>query len=207
MASPFADPRTGQLYFRRAVPEALRAAFEGKAVVKVSLRTKDPAEAKIGFARENADFETKLGEARRRLAEGTLVPTPGALVRRWCEASGDATGLTGPQRLVMTLMELDAAAGSRKSTGVDDVFPPAIMGPPSNTDWDAVRGDKGRFEGLLANAYGGDAEQVGTNWIRLRWHHPEPDWVRLLAGPVSRLRAFEPRAAQFADDEIAKALL
>ncbi|TCQ06562.1 hypothetical protein C8J40_105351 [Sphingomonas sp. PP-CC-3A-396] len=104
MASPFADPRTGQLYFRRAVPEALRSAFEGKAVVKVSLRTKDPAEAKLGFARENAEFETKLAEARRRFAEGTLVPTPGALVRRWCEAPATGTGLSGPQRLVLTFM-------------------------------------------------------------------------------------------------------
>lgn len=37
----------GQLYFRRAVPEALRSAFEGKAVHKGSLRTKDFAEAKV----------------------------------------------------------------------------------------------------------------------------------------------------------------
>ena len=42
MATPFADPRTGQLYFRRAVPEALRAAFDNKAQVKVTLGTKDP---------------------------------------------------------------------------------------------------------------------------------------------------------------------
>ncbi|WP_254784550.1 DUF6538 domain-containing protein [Sphingomonas sp. OK281] len=148
MASPFADPRTGQLYFRRAVPEALRPAFDGKAVVKVSLRTKDPAEAKIGFARENAEFETKLAEARRRFAEGTLVPTPGAVVRRWCEEPATGTGLSGQQRLIMTFMELDAAAGSRKSIGVDDVYPPAIMGPPSNTVWDLVCKDKNRFEGF-----------------------------------------------------------
>ncbi len=207
MASPFADPRTGQLYFRRAVPEALRSAFEGKAVVKVSLRTKDPAEAKIGFARENAEFETRLAEARRRFAEGTLVPTPGALVRRWCEAPATGTGLSGPQRLVMTFMELDAAAGSRKSIGVDDPFPPAIMGPPSNTDWDLVCGDKARLERLVADSYGGDVEQTGTNWIRLRWHHDEPLWRPCLTGPAARLRAFDPGAAHFSEDEIVKALL
>lgn len=207
MASPFADPRTGQLYFRRAVPEALRAAFDGKAAVKISLRTKDPAEAKIGFARENAEFETKLAEARRRFAEGTLVPTPGTLVRRWCEGPATGTGLSGQQRLIMTFMELDAAAGSRKSIGVDDVYPPAIMGPPSNTAWDLVCTDKSRFEGLVADAYGGDVEQTGTNWIRLRWHHAEQIWRPCLAGPAARLRAFDPGAARFSDDEIAKALL
>ncbi len=207
MASPFADPRTGQLYFRRAVPEALRPAFDGKAVIKVSLRTKDTAEAKIGFARENAEFETKLAEARRRFAEGTLVPTPGALVRRWCEGPATGTGLSGQQRLIVTFMELDAAAGSRKSIGVDDVYPPAIMGPPSNTAWDLVCADKSRFEGLVADAYGGDAGQTGTNWIRLRWHHAESIWRPCLAGPAARLRAFDPGAARFSDDEIAKALL
>ena len=207
MASPFADPRTGQLYFRRAVREALRSAFDGKAVVKVSLRTKDPAEAKISFARENAEFKTKLAEARRRFAEGTLVPAPGALVRRWCEAPATGTGLAGSQRLIATFMKLDAAAGSRKSIGVDDVYPPAIMDPPSNTAWDLVCADRTRFEGLVADAYGGDVEQTGTNWIRLRWHHAEPVWRPCLAGPAARLPAFDPGAARFSDDEIAKALL
>ncbi|MES3106926.1 site-specific integrase [Sphingomonas aurantiaca] len=207
MASPFADPRTGQLYFRRAVPEALRAAFDGKAVVKVTLGTKDPAAAKIGFARENAAFETKLADARRRMAEGTLVPTPAALVRRWCEAPPTGGGLTGPQRLAMTFMELDAAAGSRQSSDVDDIYPPAIMGPASNTDWDLVLGDRTRFERLVAESYGGDVEQAGTNWIRLRWHHAERAWRRCLDGPAARLRAFDPSGERFSDDDVAKALL
>ncbi len=207
MASPFADPRTGQLYFRRAVPEALRAAFDGKAVVKVTLGTKDPAAAKIGFARENAAFETKLADARRRMAEGTLVPTPAALVRRWCEAPPVGGGLTGPQRLEMIFMELDAAAGSRQSSDIDDIYPPAIMGPASNTDWDLVLGDRTRFERIVAESYGGDVEQTGTNWIRLRWHHAERVWRRCLDGPVARLRAFDPSGERFSDDEIAKALL
>jgi integrase len=207
MASPFADPRTGQLYFRRAVPEALRAAFDGKAVVKVTLGTKDPALAKIGFARENAAFETTLADARRRMAEGTLIPTPAALVRRWCEAPAVGGGLSGAQRLAMTFMELDAAAGSRQSSDVDDVYPPAIMGPASNTDWDLVLGDRTRFERIVAEAYGGDVEQTGTNWIRLRWHHAERVWRRCLDGPAARLRAFDPSGERFSDDDVAKALL
>ena len=207
MATPFADPRTGQLYFRRAVPEALRAAFEGKAVVKVSLRTKDPAAAKIGFARENAVFEATLADARRRMAEGTLVPTPAALVRRWCEGPAANGGLTGPQRLVTTFMELDAAAGSRHSVGPQNIYPPSVMGPASNTDWAAVVADKARFDAILTDAYGGDVELAGSNWIRLRWHEPEHAWRHCLNGAVARLREFDPGAERFSDEEIGKALL
>ncbi len=71
MATPFKNPRDGILYFRREVPEKLRAAFEGKREVKVSLGTRDPSDAKAPFARENAKFEERLANARRRVAEGT----------------------------------------------------------------------------------------------------------------------------------------
>ena len=75
MATPFAHPRDGILHFRREVLKPLRAAFDSKGQVKVSLDTKDPTEAKAAFARENAAFEERLADARRRLAEGTLLPT------------------------------------------------------------------------------------------------------------------------------------
>lgn len=92
MATPFKNPHDGIFYFRREVPEKLRAAFDDKREVKVSLGTRDPAEAKAPFARENAKFEERLTEARRRDAEGTLILTPGggnpALVRSTCGRSG-----------------------------------------------------------------------------------------------------------------------
>ena len=114
MATPFKNPRDGILYFRREVQEKLRAAFDGKREIKVSLGTRDPAEAKAPFARENAKFEELfLAVARRRIAEGTLIPTPGGVIRRWCEAPAVGNGLTGPQRLILTFMELDDAAGAR----------------------------------------------------------------------------------------------
>ncbi|MDY7524636.1 site-specific integrase [Sphingomonas sp. 10B4] len=207
MASPFADPRTGQLYFRRAVPDALRTAFDGKAQVKVTLGTKDPVAAKAAFARENAKFEEQLVDARRRMAEGTLLPTPAALVRRWCEGTAVDGGLTGPQRLIMTFMELDAAVGGRYTASASDIYPPAMLGPAANTNWAALLTDKARFDAVLSEGYGGDAEQAGTNWIRARWYTPEEQWVRGLAGPVARLRAFDDSAARFADDDLAKALL
>lgn len=207
MATPFADPRTGQLYFRRAVPDALRAAFDGKAQIKVTLGTKDPIEAKAAFARENAKFEEQLADARRQMAEGTLLPTPAALVKRWCEAPAIAGGLNGAQRSIMTIMELDTAVGASFSCSANDIFPPAILGPVSNTDWLAVLADKARFEAIITQGYGGDVEQTGSNWIRARWHADAGVWMPCLAGPVARLRAFDDSAQRFSDDDIAKAIL
>lgn len=74
MATPFPDPRTGQFYFRRAIPEPLRPAFGGMRERKITLGTKDPVAANEPFARLNAEFERDLAEARRKLAEGTLLP-------------------------------------------------------------------------------------------------------------------------------------
>ena len=207
MATPFQNPRDGILYFRRAVPMALRVAFDGKHEVKVSLETRDPADAKAPFARENAKFEERLADARRRLAEGVLLPTPGALVQRWCEGPAIGNGLAGQQRLILTLMELDAAVGGRYSAGGKDVYPPATLGPAANTDWAAAIADRSRFETIVADNYDGDLERTGSNWIRTRWHSPETVWMPRLAGPIARLRAFDAGASQFSDSEVAKALL
>ena len=207
MATPFKNPRDGILYFRREVPEKLRAAFDGKREVKVSLGTRDPAEAKAPFARENAKFEELLADARRRAAEGTLVVTPGGAIRRWCEAPAVRNGLTGPQRLILTFMELDGAAGARGTASSEDIFPPFILGPFSNTDWSAVLADKQKFEKIVETIYEGNLEKTGTNWIRSRWHNEEAVWRKCLAGPIQRLRQFDPSMARFSDDELAKALL
>ena len=93
--------------------------------------------------------------ARHRISEKTLVPTPSALERRWCGAPAAGTGLSAPQWLTIFFMEFDAAADSRASIGVDDPFPRAIMGPPSNTDRHRFCGDKALFERLVADSYGG----------------------------------------------------
>lgn len=79
-------------------------------------------------------------------------------------------------------MERDAAAGSHHSCGTGPaVFPPAILGPAANTDWSAVLIDKSRFEAIVIQAYDGNVEQAGTDWIRLRWHNPESAWRHCLA--------------------------
>ncbi|WP_344706261.1 DUF6538 domain-containing protein [Sphingomonas swuensis] len=207
MATPFADPRTGQLYFRRAIPEPLRAAFGGMRERKITLGTKDPVMAKEPFARLNAEFERDLAEARHKLAEGTLLPTPGAVVRRWCESAPTNGGLSGQQRLLLTLMELDAGVGGRFSANPKQIYPPAITGPAVNTDWNAVLDEPSRFAGIVTDVYGGEAEQVGTNWIRSLWHESGNAWHPHLLQAAERLRRFVPEAQRFSTEEIAKALL
>lgn len=207
MATPFTDPRTGVIYFRRGVPEPLRAAFDGRALVKVSLRTKDPVEAKIAFARENAAFEVQLAAARSQLAEGLLAPTPGALVRRWFGAPDARLGLSGAERMIATLMELDATVGGSSSASATDVFPPATLGPAANTDWSAVHTDRERYDAILDQDYGGEVEKVGSNWIRARWFEPEQRWRGALTGPVARLSSAESSSPRFSDDDLARALL
>ena len=207
MATPFADPRTGQLYFRRAIPQPLWSAFDGKRERKITLGTKDPSQAKALFATLNAEFERDLAEARRKLAEGTLLVTPGMIIRRWCEGPAIKEGLTGDQRVTMTLMELDAEVGSRYSASAKQIYPPAMAGPATNTDWSAVLVDPARFQAVLAEAYGNEVEQTGSNWIRSRWHEAETKWMPSLVQAVKRLRSFVPGAEQFSVDDLGKALL
>lgn len=62
MATPWQHPKTGNFYFRRAVPEALRSAI-GKREIKVSLHTSSPGEAKQRFAAEAARCEALFARA------------------------------------------------------------------------------------------------------------------------------------------------
>lgn len=207
MATPFADPRTGMLYFRRSVPETLRPAFDGKGLIKVSLRTKDPAVAKIAFARENAHFEERLAAARKQLAEGTLVPSPAALVRKWFEGPATGDGPSGPQRLLATLIELDGLCGSSSTATKDTIYPPAVLGPASNTDWAELWRNPARIMTIIQEGYSDDPERVGSNWIRYRWHRPEALWLPFLGNPVTRLRGFDKSSDRFSDRDLTQSLL
>lgn len=66
MARPVKHPKTGIYQFRKRVPDALRSLI-GKREEKISLGTRDPAEAKIQHARVSAEVEARW----RQLAEGT----------------------------------------------------------------------------------------------------------------------------------------
>lgn len=135
------------------------------------------------------------------------MPTPAALIRRWRETPGTGTGLSGFERLLAVLMELDAKTGCSTTASAVDVFPPATFGPAANTNWAAVHADRERYSAILEETYQGDPERVGSNWIRARWHGFGFYWRRALCGPVARLRADCPDAVRFSDDALFAALL
>src|ERR1700752_4654848 len=58
MARPFRHPTTGIFWCRKRAPDALRS-LVGKREEKVSLRTRDPAEAKIAHAKVAAEVEER----------------------------------------------------------------------------------------------------------------------------------------------------
>jgi len=71
MSRPWKHPATGVYWFRKGVPECLRA-LVGKREEKISLRTKDPAEAKVRHAKISAEVELRwsnLRLGRRTLSE------------------------------------------------------------------------------------------------------------------------------------------
>lgn len=104
-------------------------------------------------------------------------------------------------------MELDAGVGGRFLASPKQIYPPAITGPAVNTNWAAVRGDPSLFDSIVTDVYGGEVEQVGTNWIRSRWHEPEKVWHPHLLKAADRIRRFVPDADRFSTEEIARALL
>ena len=63
MAQPWPHPKTGVLWFRRAVPKDLRD-LVGKREELASLDTKDAAEARVRYARVSAEVEARWANLR-----------------------------------------------------------------------------------------------------------------------------------------------
>jgi integrase len=81
MARPWKHPKTGVYYFRRVVPEALRAAV-GKVEERVSLRTKDPREASVRHPEVAARVAVQW-EALRSEPESLTLKEASALAGLW----------------------------------------------------------------------------------------------------------------------------
>ncbi|KAB0676098.1 DUF6538 domain-containing protein [Aureimonas leprariae] len=76
MAQPWPHPKTGMFWFRRVVPNDLRA-IVGKWEERLTLGTKDPAEARVRYAKVSAEVEARWANLRA----GTR-----ALTERECHA-------------------------------------------------------------------------------------------------------------------------
>lgn len=65
MARPHKRPDSSFLFYRKRVPNDLKPFLGGKTEIKVSLRTRDPAEAKAEHARIAAEVEAQFTQLRR----------------------------------------------------------------------------------------------------------------------------------------------
>ncbi|WP_235529883.1 site-specific integrase [Sphingomonas sp. Leaf242] len=127
MAQPWKHPSTGFYYLRREIPTKLRPAFEGKAMWKVSLRTRDFSRAAVLFAGANAELEERFEEARKRFAESG-DPRPSKrdqaveLVSSYFQGPPlDEGGLDGPERLLLCRLEVDRGLWNATPGGCSQV--------------------------------------------------------------------------------------
>lgn len=93
MSRPWKHPDSGVFYLRRAVPDALKPVL-GKTMEKVSLGTRDPAEARVRHAEMLADLELRW----LALKKGTVKLSHKQIVVRTLETlnSGAPTLGFGP---------------------------------------------------------------------------------------------------------------
>lgn len=97
MSRPYRHPKTGIFWFRKGVPEAIRE-LVGKREEKFSLRTREPAEAKIAHARALAEVEARwksLTEGVQSLSHRQAEAIAGLIYKEMVE-SHDEEPQTAP---------------------------------------------------------------------------------------------------------------
>lgn len=140
VASPYKHPETGVYYIRRQIPVAIRAAFGGKQLHKVSLRTTDAQRAAVLFLKANGDLENQFEQARVRLAV-TGSPLPSGrdqaddLVAAYFHGGPKVIGgLDGAGRLVLARLQLDRGLWNEQRTDGKVGFL-CYPGPASTEEW------------------------------------------------------------------------
>lgn len=107
MARPFKHPRTGVYYFRQRVPTDLRAVL-GDKIVSRSLRTKDPASAKLRNVDEIRKQAVIWASHRKRpepLLHQQIVAMSGIIYRDWMALRESEPGEPGIWTETMTLLD------------------------------------------------------------------------------------------------------
>lgn len=129
MATSWKHPSTGVYYLRRQIPEKLRPAFDGKALWKVSLGTKNGSDATVLLLQANAALEQRFEQARTRL-KATGSPCPSArdradeLVSAYFQGPElKAGGLDGIERLLLARLELDRGLWNATPIGCSSPAP------------------------------------------------------------------------------------
>src|SRR5437764_818034 len=63
MTTPWVHPKTGGLYYRKAIPPRARHLFGGKVEVRRSLGTRDPRQARVRYAEIAHEVEARIAAA------------------------------------------------------------------------------------------------------------------------------------------------
>jgi len=87
MNHPWQHPDSGIYWYRKRVPERLKPSV-GKMEERISLRTRDPEEAKIEFARVSLEVQERwrqLAAGRRSLTEKQAAAVAGEIYRSMVE--------------------------------------------------------------------------------------------------------------------------
>lgn len=92
MSTPWKRSSTGTYYFRKAVPQRHRAALGWE--IKISLKTKDPEEAKQRYPGAASEYY-------RRVREAEQTDDPTVLRRKAKEWIADAVGMDGDREAVL----------------------------------------------------------------------------------------------------------
>jgi integrase len=94
MPTPWKHPKTGMYWLRRRVPRDL-ISLVGRQMVQQTLGTKEPAQAKIAFAKASAALEERWSNLRsgvKTLSEKEAVGIAGELYRELVATNGDNPG-------------------------------------------------------------------------------------------------------------------
>ncbi|WP_152047171.1 DUF6538 domain-containing protein [Aureimonas psammosilenae] len=129
MAQPWPHPKTGVFWFRRAVPNDLRA-LVGKREELITLATKDAAEARVRYAKASAEVESRWANLRageRSLTERECHTLAVAAHDAWLRMHGEEpseqfTWHLGLYRRLWTKGLSDGLPGDGKTLAPDDLF-------------------------------------------------------------------------------------
>ena len=114
MSRPFKHPKTGVYYFRKAVPDDLRGII-CKREVKISLGTKNPAEAKTKYAKKAAEVEERWKALRSKpepLTQRQIVALAGEVYHDLVGNMSDEPGLSDAWKEVLRLQREARKAGN-----------------------------------------------------------------------------------------------
>jgi integrase len=171
MNHPWQHPDSGIYWYRKRVPERLKP-LVGKTEEKISLRTRDPDEARIEFARISLEVEERwrrLSAGLRSLSEREAAGMAGEIYRVMVEEHGDNPSSMPGRSLALML---DQAA----------IRPGSIQMVPFGNNPDAV---KVLTERLFANRAEQNAQRI-DDWLKTRGLLLDPESRKMVSVAVDK---------------------